>query len=96
MIFSVIVVTLFPGRANPPVCDFLCDCSHAVSGAESGTEEVSASHRNRDCVALLDIGSARCPESSVHMGKAFEQEEGALLISDISDQTFVLFHHCGN
>ena len=43
-----------------------------VSEAESGSEEVSASHRNRDCAALLDIGSARCPESSIHMGKAFE------------------------
>ena len=70
----------------------------SASGTESGTEEVSASHRNRDCVALMDIGSARCPESSIHMGKAFEQEEGVLLTFCLirSDFLFECLFRFGN
>ena len=62
VIFFMDAIPLFPGRLQPPVCDFLWDCNYAVSGAESSTEEVSARHRNRDCAALTDIGSARCLE----------------------------------
>ena len=50
----------------------------SASGTESGTEEVSASHNDRDGAALMDIGSARCPEFSILMGKAFETEEGEI------------------
>ena len=65
VIFFMDAIPLFPGRLQPPVCDFLWDCNCAVSGVESSIEEVSASHRNRDCAALLDIGSARCLELAI-------------------------------
>ena len=48
----------------------------SASGTESSTEEVSASHGDRDGAALMDIGYARCPEFLILMGKAFETEEG--------------------
>ena len=97
MIFSVIVIALFSGRLQPPVCDFLWDCNYTVSGAESSTEEVSASHRDRDRAALMDIGSARCPEFSILWGRRLNQRKGFLFlfdlilirISDTSDRTSI-------
>ena len=50
----------------------------SASGTESSTEEVSASHGDRDGAALMDIGYAQCPEFSILMGRAFETEEGKI------------------